>query len=175
MAQLIFLVLVCSALNRARGDDRWMHTGWGKLPGRPLFYVAPILALFTWNPLFGLAYLLWGLPGWGHLFGLGRHEPRDREPSWLEWRCLWMAEYQPHIAFMYRHALAIIPLEWALSYVNGRGFTVVNLSAALFPTLAVVCYEIGWQLWERDKSRQPILIAELLTGCVWGVYAFGAS
>jgi hypothetical protein len=149
------IIVLCAGLNRARGDDTWMFT-WGDpcrkwLPGRPLYYIALLFALADWR--LGLAYFVWGVFGWGHLFGLGRFAPKDRGPSPLEAALLWVGRGNVHIAFCLRHALALPLLWW-----------VVGPWALVFPLAVVAAYEAAW----RAVPRNPILVAELLTGAIWG-------
>jgi len=66
---LIATALACAALNRARGDDRWMPD-W--LPGRALYYTAPligaiaaILGGISFGAAIGAAFFVWGAPAWG--------------------------------------------------------------------------------------------------------------
>lgn len=147
-------VLACAALNRCRGDDRWMM---GKLPGRPLYYVAPVIGLVAWDWRFALAYLAWGIPAHGRFFDLGRL-PDDfgREgvkPSPFERVLIALSFGSDYVAFFWRQALAV-PLLW---------WIVGPLSLA-FPPAVLAAYELAW----RFGPRRPILYAELLTGALWG-------
>ena len=67
---LVVTALACAALNRARGDDRWMPD-W--LPGRALYYTAPligaiaaILGGISFGAASGAAFFVWAVGPWGH-------------------------------------------------------------------------------------------------------------
>ncbi|BCB18071.1 hypothetical protein [Bosea sp. ANAM02] len=137
-------LVFCAGLNRARGDDRWMPP-W--LPGRPLWYVAPLLglvALLIQPPLaagaVALAYLVWGVPAWGAIYDLGRL-PGGRSD---------------HLRFFARMLLAVPVL-----LVFGIWGALLGLT---FAGLSVLAYELAWRL----KPDNPIWLAELGTGALWG-------
>jgi len=189
------LIVLLSALNRVRGNDEWMRKtrvhpqqemGPKWLPGRPLFYVAPVYAALSnavlpsaWAAAaFGLAYLIWGTPGWGRWFDLGRM-PKDFnregiEPSPLEVFINMISFGSDHVALFFRHFLMIVPGLLILGYSLNQ----VNLVAisVLFGAWVVLSYEIGWQVQENVNKRiNPILIGELLTGAVWGAMLLGIA
>lgn len=144
MAALI--MLLCAGLNRARGDDRWMPA-W--LPGRALWYVAPAIgsvALLAQAPLpaavLALAYLGWGIPAWGRIYDLGRMPGGSSD----------------HMRFFLRMLLAA-PLP-ALAF--GWWGALLGL---LFAGLALAAYELAW----RWRPHNPIWLAELMVGALWGV------
>lgn len=161
-----FLIIpLLAALNRARGDGRWMPS-W--LPGRALYWIAPLVGLLAWTvhpPLvaaaFVLAYLAWAAPAWGMLFGLGRYQP-DREIDGLSAALLEIAGGNVHIAFFLRHLL-ILPGLFLVALLSGSvwPFAIAIPAAALF----VLSYELSW----RWAPRHPILVAELIVGALWGV------
>ena len=183
-AQLLIalaIVLAATILNRMSGDDRWMRkrspldpaTGLGPkwLRGRPLFYTAPILGGLAWLvhswPIagaFAVAYLLWRLPAWGHLFGLGRARPTDRPPSKLEQLCLDISFGDVHLAFMWRHLLMLIPGFALIGLLTGHEYALL-LSTLPFALLIVGVYELSWR-WRLDD--EVIKRAELMTGALWG-------
>lgn len=143
MAALL-VILLTAGLNRARGDARWMPT-W--LPGRALWYAAPVLgavALLAQAPLAALAiaaaYLVWGVPAWGSIYDLGRL-PGGRAD---------------HLRFFARMLLAVPVLAvfgwWGVGL--GLGFAALSLAA----------YEAAW----RWHPANPIWLAELATGALWG-------
>jgi hypothetical protein len=157
------IILACAILNRLSGDARWMGKpeegdGRGWLPGRPIYYTSVILglvalALHPW-PIalaFGSTYLLWRLPAWGFFFGLGRLKPLDRDPSQYERVLLRISGGNVHLAFTLRHCL-MLPLA------------IVQPWAFAFPVLATAAYEVAW----RVKPSKPIIVAEILTGALWG-------
>lgn len=158
------IILTLAALNRARGDDRWKPS-W--LPGRALWYVAPLVGLVAWTvqpwpvaAAFALAYLVWAIPAWGHLYGLGRYSP-DREVDSLTATLLEIAGGNVYIAFFIRH-LAILPGLFFVSLLAGSAWPFGAAIPAAW--LFVLAYEAGW----RWSPRHPILIAELIVGALWG-------
>ncbi len=144
MFEAILVLALSAGLNRARGDARWMPA-W--LPGRALWYVAPalgIVALLTQPPLAGLAiacaYLLWGVPAWGAIYDLGRLPGSAGD----------------HARFFLRMLLAV-PV---LLVFGVWGFAL----GLVFAGLALLCYELAW----RWQPTNPIWLAELATGALWG-------
>lgn len=139
-----FLVLaLCAGLNRARGDDRWMPSC---LPGRPLWYVAPLIglvALLAQSPLaaaaIALAYLVWGVPAWGTIYDLGR-----------------LGGSNDHLRFFARMLLAV-PVLLVFGWWGA-------LLGVLFAGLSLAAYELAW----RWRPSNPIWLAELATGALWG-------
>ena len=149
----VLVILACAALNRARGDDRWMM---GRLPGRALYYVAPAIGFLAWDWRFALAYLVWGIPSWGHWFDLGRMPPLDRKPDPVGRVIESVSFGSDHLAMLWRHALAVPLLGW-----------MAGPWALLCPLAVVAVYEAAW----RVRPSNPIIVAELLTGAVWGLFA----
>ena len=152
----ILAVAACAALNRARGDDRWMPS-W--LPGRALWYVAPAIGLIAacfggllHGAAFGAAFFVWGLLPWGHLIGLGRFAP-DRPLSGLERVLLGATGGNVHVALGLRHAVAV---PFLLPF---------GLLPLAFPVLATAAYAAAW----RIRPSNPIWLAELIVGALWGV------
>jgi len=153
----LITIAACAVLNRARGDDSWMPD-W--VPGRALWYVAPAfgcVALLCGHglvaaALWSLTVLVWGVGPWGHLIGLGRFAP-DRPPSDLERVLLRLAGGNVHVALGLRHAVAV---PFLLPF---------GLLALTFPILAVAAYEASW----RIRPANPIWVAELAVGALWGV------
>lgn len=155
MMLLLSAIAACAALNRARGDDRWMPD-W--LPGRALYYTAPligaiaaILGGISFGAAIGAAFFVWGVGPWGHLIGLGRFAP-DRPRSELERVLLRLAGGNVHVALALRHAAAV---PFLLPF---------GLLALTFPILAMAAYEAAW----RIRPANPIWIAELAVGALWG-------
>lgn len=169
------LVLALIAVNRARGDDRWKPS-W--LPGRALFYAAGavgLVSLLVAPPLLAIAwaltYLVWGLPPWGRWYDLGRLPDdfgRHSPPNLFE---RWVAELAAgvdHTALFLRH-FAIVPgLLLVASLVEAWWLPLIGIP---FAVVVVLAYETGWRLW----PKQPILLAELLTGAIWGALIGGVS
>jgi len=162
---LVVTALACAALNRARGDDRWMPD-W--LRGRALYYTAPligaiaaILGGISFGAAFGAAFFVWAVGPWGHLIGLGRFAP-DRPATSLEAVLIEMAAGNVHVALGLRHLFALPGLMLAAAIA---GELLLGVAAALaFSALATGAYEIAWRL----RPSNPIIVAELLTGALWG-------
>ena len=140
-----FLILaLCAGLNRARGDDRWMPS-W--LPGRALWYVAPALgavAVLGQPPLAAVAiagaFLLWGVPAWGAIYDLGRLPGPSGD----------------HLRFFLRMLLAV-PVLLVFGWWGA-------LLGVVFAALSLASYELAW----RWRPANPIWLAELATGALWG-------
>lgn len=162
MVPALALILACSLFNRLRGDDRWMGRNavgdGGFLPGRALYYVAPIIGLLAAvasrsaivGAVFAAAYFVWGVFPWGYL-QLQGHTVIGKIPTPLEAFLLKISGGNVFVAHALRHAFAL-PL------------VVVQPLTILLPFLAVLAYHVGWSL----KPTRPILVAELLTGALWG-------
>lgn len=155
MTAALLLIIVCSALNRVRGDDRWMPD-W--MPGRALFPVSIAIGLIGaclgglwYGAAFGAAFLVWGAPAWGYLQLLGRPVP-GKGPSRVEAALLRVAGGRVHVALMLRHSFAV-PLLLPF-----------GILPVAFPILAVAAYEAAW----RIRPANPIWIAELAVGALWG-------
>ncbi|KZE34088.1 hypothetical protein AVW15_17390 [Chelatococcus daeguensis] len=165
MFTLCLCLAACAALNRARGDDKWMPD---RLPGRALYYTAPligavaaILGGISFGAAFGAAFFVWAVGPWGHLIGLGRFAP-DRPPSNIEAVLMEVAAGNVHVALGLRHLFALPGLMLAAAIA---GEILLGVAAALaFSALATGAYEIAWRL----RPSNPIIVAELLTGALWG-------
>lgn len=166
MTTALLALLACSGLNRARGNKTWLkRLG---LKGRPLFYVAPAMALVALlvagdarlAVAWGLGFLIWGAPAWGHLIGLGRHVP-DRAPSRLEATLLELSGGNVHLALWLRMLFCLPAFVGAGWWV---GEPLAMLLALPFAAFAVGAYEAAW----RWRPSNPIWIAELVVGAAWG-------
>ena len=167
MTSALLALLARSGLNRARGNKTWLkRLG---LKGRPLFYVAPAMALVALlvagdarlAVAWGLGFLIWGAPAWGHLIGLGRHVP-DRAPSRLEATLLEVAGGNVHLALLMRMCFCL-PAFVAVGWLVGAPLAAA-LYALAFAAFAVAAYEMAW----RVHPLNPIWIAELIVGAGWG-------
>lgn len=153
---MMLAIAACAALNRARGaGEDWMPASW---PGRAVIYTALSVGLIAavfggliYGAAFGAAFFVWGLLPWGHLIGLGRFAP-DRPLSELERVLLGITGGNVHAAFALRHAVAV---PFILPF---------GLLALTFPFVAVAAYETAW----RIRPANPIWIAELIVGALWG-------
>lgn len=159
-------IIACAALNRVRGDARWMPA-W--LPGRTLWYVAPLIALlaafqsasaFT-GIAWGLGYLIWAIPAWGHLMGMGRFIP-PRPPSDFEAVLIEISAGSYGLAFFIRNLLAV-PAFIAVAILAGE--PMLAFWAAPFAAGIIASYEAAWRL----RPDNPIWLAEIATGALWGV------
>lgn len=165
MLTLCLCLAACAALNRARGDDRWMPA-W--LRGRALYYTAPLIGVIAaiiggilYGAALAAAFFVWAVGPWGHLIGLGRLAP-DRPATSLEAVLIEMAAGNVHVALGLRHLFALPGLMIAAAVA---GELLLGVAASLaFAALAVSAYEIAWRL----RPSNPIIVAELLTGALWG-------
>lgn len=151
----MLLIPACAALNRLRGlEFEWV-------PGRHLYYVAPVIALLAYAAgaealtagLWGFAYLVWGSGPWGRWFDLGRMPELERPQSTVEWIIYAAAFENDHAAMLIRHSfpapiLLFIWPPWAI----------------VFPFTVVALYEAAWTFFPDN----PIWRAELAVGALWG-------
>jgi len=160
------IVLIMALLNRARGDDRWMPD-W--LPGRALWYITLLVAgaaivqtgSVAAGAIWALGYLLWAIPSWGHLIGMGRFMP-DRSPGWFEAMLLGWSRGRIPLAFWARNLLAL-PAFAGIAVASDTAW--FALFAFPFAALIVGAYEAAWRL----RPDNPIWLAEALTGALWGL------
>ncbi|GGG48200.1 hypothetical protein [Chelatococcus composti] len=165
MTSAILTIAACAVLNRARGDDRWMPD-W--MPGRALFPVSIAIGLIGacfdglwYGAAFGAAFFVWAVGPWGHLIGLGRFAP-DRPASGLETALIELAAGNAHLALGLRHLFALPGLMIAAAI---SGELLLGVPGALaFAAFATGAYELSWRL----RPSNPIIVAELLTGALWG-------
>lgn len=139
----IAIILLCAFINRIRGggfDGK-------KLPAKPLYWCAPMIAVIggivdgTGGLLWGVAYFVWGLFPWGYLQLLGR-PVEGKKPEPVEATLLAWSRGNVYLAFGLRHLLA----------------------GPLAPFI-VAAYEVAWRLFPKS----PIIVGELLTGAMWGL------
>lgn len=140
---VVIAIVICALVNRLRGGGFFAD----RLPGRALYACALIVGIIgamfhgPYGLLWGVLYLVWGAPAWGYLQLLGT--PVDgKEPSKLEAVLLRWTGGHVHLAFFLRHLLAgpLAPGIWA-------------------------AYAAAWRLFPRN----PIFVAELATGALWGL------
>lgn len=162
----IFIPLLLAALNRARGDDTWL-TRLG-LPGRALWYCSPLVGLVallvqSWPVAvaWALAFLVWAVPAWGRWYDCGRLPPPVDGADPIERFIERLSGGSDHVALFLRH-LFVVPGLALVSLASGSWWPVGAAipAAALF----VLAYELAW----RWAPRQPILVAELIVGALWG-------
>lgn len=161
------MIAVTAVLNRVRGGG----FGGQYLPGRALLWVTTAVAalVFVLNgawPAAALAagYLFWGIWPWGHLQVLGRmtEEQIGRPPSKLEAVLLRASRGNAHVALGLRH-LFVLPGLIAAAWFGAPLYLVAL--APVFAVLVVAAYEAMW----RVSPQNPIWLAEIITGALWGV------
>lgn len=155
------VVLAMIVLNHLRGGGGLFRVSWllDKIPGRILYWIAPIVGLLAWVVLpwpkaiaFSLAYLIWGVAEWGRWFSLGRL-PRKGELSWFARAIESVAGSNDYAAFTLRNFVMLVPAFYFFPFL-----------LALVP-LQTGAYELGW----RISPKGGIGAGELLTGALWGV------
>lgn len=140
-----------------------------KLPGRNLWYTAPAIAGVAYlagaNPLFGLAFLAWGILEWGRWFDLGRLPDgwarEGIEMTVFEKAVTKVSFGSDHVAMLWRHLVGVPGL-----------YLLVGPMALVFPFAVVAVYELNHQLLDRKvyDDNSGIHLAELLTGVIWAAY-----
>lgn len=157
-------VALCAILNRMRGDDRWLMG----LPGRALWYVAPmvgLVALLSVPPLaavaVALAYAVWAIPSWGRWYDLGRL-PEHRGPSAFEAAVEVLAGRHDRLALFIRFLVMLAPGLYLVGLALGAPW--LGLAAVPMAILLLLSYDAGWQ-W---GGWYAIPLAEVLAGAVWG-------
>lgn len=176
MSALLVIVL-CSVLNRARGDDRWMREGFTEtgakhLPGRALWYVAPAIGLVALHTqpwpvaaAFAAGYLFWAVWGWGHiLMRVGGTRP-DCAPDVVESALLALpGSIVPLFTRMAFVLPGIVTVAWL------TGWPEYWLAAPAFAAIATISYHVLF------RPLQPLdwLRAEFFVGALWGVLIVGA-
>jgi hypothetical protein len=162
------ILLASGMLNRVRG------TTWDWLPGRNLYFVAPLLGAIagyhthSWQIglAFCLTYLVWASGPWGRWFDLGRLSPDYNRPgiplNLYERAIQAVAGTSDHRCLALRHMVGAFPGFTALALLEG-----VPLAAGLaipFGLVVMAFYETAW----RVRPSEPIIVAEVLTGLLWG-------
>lgn len=169
----ICLVMICAVLNRVRGDASWMVAL--HLHGRALYYATVLIGIIAGYVLrsrkLGLAlavtYLVWGVGPWGRWFDLGRLPDgfaREGIPmGWYESSVWYLSGHSDHIAMFIRH-LNVLPGIILLSFMLRSPR--LCLIVPVFSLAIVSAYELAWRLCPTN----PIFVAELLVGALWGVF-----
>ena len=157
------VMISLAILNRMRGDDRWMPS-W--LPGRALYYVAPMVGLIAWLVIgdavkaayIAVCYFVWAVFPWGHWIDLGRKPALDRDLTAFERAIDTASGSDDHVSLFIRHCIALpVAMVW--------------WPAVIAPLLFLGAYEAGW----RITKTYPIVVAELLVGAIWGLIIIGAA
>lgn len=169
-------VFLFGILNRVRGGGFGAHL----LPGRPLFWVGPVIgAIATYffgiyfGVLFALTYASWASLSWGRWFTFGRI-PAPREINiferWVEFfpRKITTSPYWlDFFSFFIRNNITLLPL--ILSYFIFNNI-VILYAIPVLSLLIVILYSLSWKF----SLKHPILIAEILVGILWGLLLFSA-
>lgn len=172
-----------SYLNRIRGGGWWAD----KLPGRPLFWILPIIlatAIFfkgiIAGTIFAAIYGIWATPAWGRWYTLGRIAPVDT-PSLFEK----IVEFIPglvwkpstywfdSVSFIIRNIITLLP-ALLLYFV---GFKLNILLSIIFgiSLLIVILYDIAWAIYDKNKNLFSIEVAELAVGALWALILIFSS
>lgn len=162
------VVALCAVLNRVRGGG----LGGERLPGRPLFWVAPAIgglsALFLpWTAAVAMAlgYAFWGAFSWGYTLALVGGFVPPREPTKLEAALIQIA---PPEVVVFLRMMFITPGVLAVAFLIGSPLFIV--AAPVFSLLAVVLYaELFRPISSLDWQR-----AEIGTGALWGLVIVSA-
>lgn len=153
----VLAVICCAILNRIRGGG----LGGDKLPGHARFWVAPVFGLvagahgLAYIPIVAVGYLFWAWLPWGRWYDLGRLPegyPDTRPLSGFEQ----VVQKLPndYLRFTFRNGWGLIPLN------------MINPFFILMAPIMTVLYEISW----RVRPKEPISLAEYLTGALWGIF-----
>lgn len=173
----------CAIINRVTGggfvsesgNGAWLGSVYLGLPGKPLYYTAPLIGVIAWmfNPwpvavaLAG-AYFLWRLPPWGRWIGMG-HYPPTRPASAFEAFFERLCGNSIQMSMFLRMLFAVPGLM--LAYYLAHGFVPVDIVRAFgWSFLLWLSYVIGWGL----EPFNGVESAEFYAGAVWGGIILGA-
>lgn len=180
--QYLATVIASGIINRFRGGGFWAD----KIPIKGLWMAAPLIGglVFWFHGLylalaFIAAYILWAIAPWGFWFDLGRlqFEPDRAQGKYelfiedislkiMKMFGLKTFRAQDTICMILRH-LNIVPAMLIVSLVASNFlYLIVSIPLAF---VIVACYEFSWILWENGKVDNPIEIAEILVGVLWGL------
>jgi hypothetical protein len=146
-----------------------------RLPGRPIFWAAPLAGLLSllvfeplWAAYFGFCYLIWGIPPWGRWFDL------ERMPDAFPYRPL---KWEERITARWH-----LNDYWAFTLRNSICWVPTALISPWFLLLGPIqtgAYEVGWRVrpfTHDDKGNVTggggIPAAELIFGAVIGCSLF---
>lgn len=158
----IIIILAAAVLNRVRGGGFYGD----KLPGRALFYVAPViglLALALHSQLIAvtvfLGYFLWAAFSWGATLGrIGGFTP-DRKIDGLEEL---LSKLPPSVAVFVR-MMFVLPMVAVIAFILGNPWFL--LAAPIFAGLSVIVYRILF----RPISDYDWMRSEIAVGGLWGL------
>lgn len=170
MIQTALTIGAAAVINRFRGGGFWAD----KLPGRPLLYVAPIMGALElttvggtkWSALIvALGYLVWGLPAWGQWYDFNHIDDYRPPARWEEWVNRITSD-NDGLAFFVRQAL-VLPCFIALAVLL-HSWSPLLVGAMLVATITSA-YAMAWFIHDWGWTKQPITVAELMTGAAWGI------
>lgn len=165
------LLVTCTILNRIRG----LTYDW--VPGRNLYFCAPILGALAWlwtsewsiGLAFAFAYLVWGSWPWGRFVTLGRlpfEYARQGVPiKPYEKAVLAIGGENPQARLMAGDGIALFPGFVAIALVS-HGWLLL-----LWPAMTIaitIAFEFGWQAFPT-KPDYPVIVGQMMTGLLWGV------
>lgn len=163
------IVLACAWLNRVRGGG----LGGQHLPGRPLLWAAPALAVVAllvhpW-PIavaFGLGYLTWGVLAWSYILCRLAGVAPPRSPGIGEAFCMLAPGTIPPV---FVRMMFVLPGVAAVAWGMGHWWFLAAapaFAAAATTVYAVLFRPIGSHDWMR---------AEIATGALWGLLILSAA
>lgn len=163
MVQFVGVVIFMAVMNRIAGVDEFKDG----LPGRPLWYVTPGVAMAAyvvtdnvWLALgFAASFLIWRTPAWGYLITLGYYTPK-RAPTKEEAVLLKLAHGSYFAALAMRMAL-ILPAMALLAFIH-KDFIYVMMTIPL-AFLMAGAYAVAWRVF--PKSAIPA--ADFTCGGIW--------
>ncbi len=179
MSPILQLLLACSfiVINRIRGGGFKITNN---LPGHPRFtaivlsaIVASILLPWQAAIIWSATYAAWTFLPHGRWMTLYRH-PREntvRQPSWFEIAVEKIAGKNDYIALGLKNAIFAILLIPSLYFVEHDWIEPAAL--VVFAPLSVWAYATGWRIVEENsRISDPLCVAELLQGAIFGMTLF---
>jgi hypothetical protein len=154
-----------------------------KLPGRPVWYVIPVLAFAAWAvhggwqaPAITAAGLLAvSFVGHGRWYMLN-NQPREltKRPAsplekWIERICD-RGGRNDHLCLFASKFIAFAPLM-LMTALMGWSFAFVCAAAA--PVVIVAGYALGWEMADQGKTKVPTSFGEYATGLSIGLIIMG--
>lgn len=164
-------IIAVSMLNRAAGSDIYGLN----LPGKPLIYVAPLVACIAtiWLPwqtavAFGVSYYWWRLWPWGRWIYMDRQQigyGRTEQPNLFEKAIESISFGKARVAMLWRMQFGILPLlALSLFCQSFNKQCQMPIHVVLFAFTLWLSYEMAW----RVKPANPIPLAEYAAGALWG-------
>lgn len=138
-----------------------------KLPIRPLIWASLLVGIVTFpfmswelSLATALGFLIWGLPGHGLWFDLGRANNEEGELNDPRWngpyvKVIWAISFKnDHIALFLRHLIGVAPYLAFLSVWLSTAFPVA-LSIP-FALLVVLIFELGYRTGLTKYREQAV-------------------